>query len=638
MEKKPNSFLDYLENDIFYDKIHDSILSWCNRNKDVLIDRIKDDVKYISPVDDIDLDFENVWIDSKEDTRIEFDIAIDVTANVEGFFGGHHDSDAYSPSLWLTVSCSGSLDKKLSDFCILGVEEYSKSKPNKPLSGNFVPIIKKSSYDEYANEILDKCYFKYHPEARINPMPINVDELASRMGLTIQNTTISKDRSIFGQIFFADVEVELFNAEKSALEKRQISKNTVLVDTEAAYLRSFGSRNMTIAHECVHSYYHRKAFLFARMLKGDLHYIECQVKGVMKNAESNTTAEWMEIQANGLAPYILMPKESFVAYAKDLFKFYNQSGSLVTYTINEIIVNLANTYEVTIYAARKRLIDLGFELAIGAYNWVDNHYVKPYTFKKGFLESNETFTVSYNDVYKKIFTNQNILMAVYDNQYVFVDNHLCINDPRYIEKNQNNELILSDYALYHMDECCVKFRYNTIQGFNSGSSLGLMCYLSRDLSKEIEFDLEIVNNPAITNQSDFKERYSIHAENVAEVVKAISFISFNEIIKYLMQFLDIKTYELADDSDLDERTIRRYYNGENKKPDKRSAVALLRALNVPPAISNIALKRAGIVFVNGVDEDDALLCVLMTLRNGSPKDANTFLTSLGFAPLTQKKK
>lgn len=641
MGNKPNTFLDYLENNIFYDKIYDSIFSWCKNHKKLLEDRVDGyNVSYISEIEDLDLDYQNVFIDSKEGTKIEFDITIEVTVNVEGVAGKYQDRDSYSARLWVMVSCSGSLGKKLKDFYIIGVDEYIKTKPIKPLSGDFYPYIKRIDYDEYANAILEKYYFKYHPESKTNPVPINVDELAAKMGLTIQNTSISKDRSIFGQIFFADVEVEFYNSEKSVLEKRKISKNTILVDTEAAYLRSFGSRNMTIAHECVHSYYHRKAFLFARMLKlkGDLHYIECQVNGVMKNGDTNSTAEWMEIQANGLAPYILMPKESFEAYAKKLFEFYSKSSGLVTYTIREIIDKLAGTYEVTTYAARKRLIDLGFELAIGAYNWVDGHYVKSYTFKKGFLESNETFTVSYKDVYKKIFTNQTILMAVYNNQYVFVDNHLCINDPKYIEKNQNGELILSDYALYHMDECCVKFRYNTIKGFNSGSSLGLMCYLSRDLSKEIEFDLEIINNPAIVHDSKFIERYSIHSENVAEVVKEITFMSFGKIIKYLMKYLKIKLCDLEVDADLEEKTIRRYTSGENKKPDKRSAIAILRALNLPPAISSLALKQAGIAFVNGNDEDDALLCVLMTLRNGSAKDANDFMISIQQGLLTKNKK
>lgn len=638
MKNKSNTFLEYLGTDRFYDKIHRSVFSWCLSNKELLLNKINGyDVKRITNVEEIELDYKNVWIDSKEGTRIDFDIAIEITVEVEGVVGKHNDRDSYTSRLWVNVYCTGSLDKKLNDFRIIGVEEFYKSRPTKPLSGDFVPLMKKSEYDDYANEILEKYYFKFHPEAKINHVAIDIEELAKNMGLNIITTSISKDRNIFGQIFFSDVEVELYNEDKLKYEKIKISKNTILVDNKATYLRSFGSRNMTIAHECVHAYYHRKTFLFVQMFSKDLHYIECQIDGTMKNSKSNTSAEWMEIQANALAPCLLMPKESFVLYAKKLFDDYSHIGGVGTYTINEIVDKLARAYQVTIYAARKRLIDLGFELAVGAYNWVDGHYIRPYTFKKGSLGSNETFTVSYKDVYKKVLTSQKISTAVLMNQYVFVENHLCVNSDDYIEKNHNGELILSDYALSNMDECCVKFKYKTIKGFTNESDYGLMCYLSRDTSKELEFDLEIINDPAsVSGNSNFEERYRIHKENVDEVVKAIINMPFSEILSYLLTYLDISIKELEIDSGVNERTIRRYLNGENKVADKRTVVALLRTLNLPIKICEIALKQAGITFKNGDSEDTALLNVLMLFRKSSAKDANNFLIKLGFDPLNKK--
>jgi transcriptional regulator with XRE-family HTH domain len=225
-------------------------------------------------------------------------------------------------------------------------------------------------------------------------------------------------------------------------------------------------------------------------------------------------------------------------------------------------------------------------------------------------------------------------MAVYTNQYVFVENHLCVNHPDYIEKNENGDLILSDYALLHMDECCVKFKVKPVSS-HTVSGFGLTCYLCRDCSKELEFDLEIVNNPAASIKDPrFQERYRIHSENVEMVIKAIRDMTFTEILKFLMKYLDISIKELEIDSGINERTIRRYLNGENKSPNKRTVVALLRTLNLPYKICEIAVHQAGISFVNGNDEDEALLNVMTCLRGGSAKDANDFLTSIGFEPLT----
>lgn len=637
MTKNSNTFLEYLGTDRFYDKIHGSVFSWCLSNKELLLNKINGyDVKRITNVEEIELDYKNVWIDSKEGTRIDFDIAIEITVEVEGIAGKHNDRDSYTSRLWVNVYCTGSLDKKLNDFRIIGVEEFYKSKPTKPLSGDFVPLMKKSEYDDYANEILEKYYFKFHPKAKTNPVAIDIEELAKNMGLNIITTSISKDKNIFGQIFFSDVEIELYNEAKLKYEKTKISKNTILVDNKAAYLRSFGSRNMTIAHECVHAYYHRKTFLFAQMFSKDLQYIECQIDGTMKNSKSNTSAEWMEIQANGLAPYLLMPRESFEKHAINLLKRHYHSNEIGSNDINLVIDELASTYGVTIYAARKRLIDLGFEEAVGAYNWIDGRYVRPYTFKKGSLAYNETFTISYKDVYRKILSDVKIASLILHNQYVFVENHLCLNHPNFIEKNKNGDLILTYYALNHMDECCVKFKYKTIKGFSGDSNLGIMSYLSRDVSKELEFDLEISSTPNFQEQDNlFKERYKIHNENVGEVLKAIAGMNFGQIVEYLMNYLDIRINELEDESGISERTIRRYIKGENINPTKRSVVAILRALNIPPRICDYAFKQSGLTFRQGHAEDDALLIVMVNLRGASVQNVNNFLESVGFEPISK---
>ena len=250
------------------------------------------------------------------------------------------------------------------------------------MSVEFVPYIKKSQYDDYANEILEKFYYKDYPTARETPEAIDVDILSNNMGLNIITRSISKDKTIFGQIFFSDAIVELYNEEKEEYEKVKISKNTILVDNKAAYLRSLGSRNMTIAHECVHSYYHRKAFLFAKMFNNDLKYIECLIDGTMNNTKDNDTADWMEIQANALAPCILMPRKAFENYANELLEKYRLFSDFGVNTINNIVDELADKFNVTKYAAKKRLIDLGYDQAEGAYNWVDDRYVRPYAFKR----------------------------------------------------------------------------------------------------------------------------------------------------------------------------------------------------------------------------------------------------------------
>ncbi len=632
MKTNCNTFLEYLQNDVFYNKIYRSVLSFCRSHKDFVIDKSREDISYIRDIDDddIELEYKQVWIENKKYPIIEFDIAVDVTCSFSGVYGRHRDIDRFSASFWVLVSCTGSMVDKLTTFKITSVEDYTRYHRSRPLNGDLVPIISKDKYDEYATELLSM----YYPEALKSPIKIDVDLLANRMGLTVLNHSISLTKTVFGQIFFSDSNAAIYvnNEEKSI----HVKKNTIIVDDEASYLRSYGSRNMTVAHECLHSYLHRPAFEFAKMINNDIHFIQCQVEGVFSGEKNKSITEWMEIQANGLAPCVLMPAEMVRQYLKSIIPFYKSAhGGTVLSWINDVVQAVADEFEVTIYAARKRLIDLGYNFAIGAFNWIDGAYVRPYSFKKGFLNSNETFTVNPLDIYDKTINTPAVLPYIMEGSLQFVENHLCVNSDKYIEKDSSGKSILTDYALCNMDECFVKFNYKSIKGFSSGHEFGLMCYLCRDCTKEIEFDLEVNKNlPAILNDPTLKVRYKTHIANVDEVCKTISTMSFGDIVGYLLEYLDITLQEFAYDTGLNERTIRRYIKGENKVPDKRSVVAIIRALNVPYKISNLLIIQAGIAFRMGNAEDDILLFVMQNCREQEIDEVNKFMVEAGFNPLT----
>ena len=160
-----NTFLEFLQNNNkCSDGIYNSIYDFCNHHKQLLCDKCDGyDVYRVVDVEDINLEYKQVWIDDNPGAIIDFDIAIEVSAEVEGVSGNHHDHDSYTSTFWALLSCRGYLAKKLKDFTVLRVDEFdSRSKPKKPLSGDMVPIIKGEDYDKYANEILLKFYLKLY--------------------------------------------------------------------------------------------------------------------------------------------------------------------------------------------------------------------------------------------------------------------------------------------------------------------------------------------------------------------------------------------------------------------------------------------------------------------------------------------
>lgn len=629
-----NSFLDYLSQNKFYNAIHDRVFGFCCSNRDYVLSKVSGyDVRKIGGLEqeNMELKFTSVHIDSKENNKIDFDITVNVNMDVLGYSGSKKIEDNYMASFYVLVCCSGSIECDLCNFKIINVEEYSQTKQKKPMSGELVPIIAKSEYDKYAKEILEK----YYPEALEKPTKIDTSILASRMGLSICNFSISDSMNIYGQFYFDDTVVDLYDRKEGNYKKYNVKKNTIIVDTEAVSQRAINCRNMTIAHECIHACLHRKAFNFARMLNSNLTYIQCQVDGKIKGFDNSSNIQWMEIHANAIAPCILMPFDTFKKYADELFEKYHLSSEcLYLNYIEKIIEELAEFFGVTIYAARKRLIEIGYDEAYGAFNWVDGKYIRPYKFKKGTLQPNETFTISNDDFVCKILDDSNNNFDILMGKYVFVENHLCIDDDKYLDFDENGNLILSDYALFNLDECCVKFKIKNLDSGTKAMNFGLSCYLCRDDSKYIDYDLEM-SNSNFTSSNDWLQKYQAHNLNVNEIMQEISYKPFGYVISYLMKYLDINENELADEAGVSTETIRRYKNKPNHNYQKRVVVAIMRAFNVPTNISLKALERSGYLLTPGDKDDDALLAILSTMRRSSIDQVNYFLESQNLEPLTK---
>ncbi len=88
---------------------------------------------------------------------------------------------------------------------------------------------------------------------------------------------------------------------------------------------------------------------------------------------------------------------------------------------------------------------------------VDGQYVRGYSFEAGALGKNQTFTIPYADLFKAYCFDREFKKLIDSGQFVFTDRHLVLNNEKYIARNQAGNATLSEYALTHMDECCVVF-------------------------------------------------------------------------------------------------------------------------------------------------------------------------------------
>ena len=150
--------------------------------------------------------------------------------------------------------------------------------------------IKPEKLDEAAADFLRRNY----PKALLEPMAIDVADLAHEMGLTIERHHITKDFSVFGQIFFADCDAELYDIETDTTVHQLIKAKTIVVDPKAFFLRNIGSVNNTIVHECVHWDRHRKVFELERLYNSEATQIKCM-------EENSITVESLLPTKNGFS-------------------------------------------------------------------------------------------------------------------------------------------------------------------------------------------------------------------------------------------------------------------------------------------------------------------------------------------------
>ena len=406
------------------------------------------------------------------------------------------------------------------------------------------------------------------------------------MGLTKIEDGIAADASVFGRIYFVDAEVPYYDWLDGISKIHKVKAGTIFVDPNVFFLRNVGALNNTIIHECVHWILHRKAFELQRLLgNNDINRIECIVDGTTRGAKWDALSI-MEWQANALAPKIQMPREAFCKKADELFSRHSDSN--MCDAIESIIVELSEYFKVSKLAAKIRLVELGYDEAIGAFNYVEGHYVRAHTFKKGTLAVNQTFTIPAQDAAIERHCNQELYELTEKGDYLFVENHYVYNAPLYVQNDDYGRLELTDYARSHMDECCLIFDMEITGEY--GKNYHTMCYLSRE-DGNVTFEIKYRNgyeNAPPKRQIEYRRRQHIEWMNIRRQMTDDPI----QCMDLLMKWSDMEYKKLSKIIHINEKTIRRIANGETT-PKVENAVRICLGLHLPPIISEKLLDVLG---------------------------------------------
>lgn len=566
---------------------------------------------------------------------VKFDVI--VSAEIMIFETSHSQAIEGEVTKWFRVQCEAELNNGLQDFRILDMYEYDhrENKQRGLLSETLVPILYKDQLEQTAEVILKQ----YYPQALENPLPVDVRVFAGNMGLTIKEARLSKSATIFGVMIFTDCTVDYYDIDKLRYDSWEVKCKTILVDPEVFFLRTLGCWNNTVIHECVHWEKHRKVFELERLYNKNVSMIRCQVAENETEEDKRNDTGWMEWHANALAPRILMPYKMFRQRAAELIDAYkkNWQTDKSVDVMPTVIIELSEYFGVSIQAAKIRMIDVGFTEAIGTFEYVDDHYVPTHVIKDGTIGKNQTYSVPVVDSIIQYAVNSDFQRMMDSGDFVYIDTHFCINDPKYVLQNEYGILEMTEYATQNMDECCLTFDRSTRPNKGFGVRGYTECVLFQHaVSKTVnEFKYSHSNQ----NKDVEARAAAIRAEQeeVKEAAKILEQLpsTFNQALVELMKWRKITNEGLAEKALSSSRTIQRLRTDHEYKCKLETVIALCFGLQLHPHISDALIERAGYKLKVGL-QGATYAHLLATRYRGTIHEVNEYLETAGYPPLSGK--
>lgn len=503
---------------------------------------------------------------------------------------GELESDEINPTF--IISMTGFLKDRNFEFSIDKIEIGDEILWNKEnaISPYLVPYIYINDMDDLAEEFLTE----YYPEALEKMAPVDPILVVKRMGLELKEARITQTGSIFGQIFFEDGTSSYYNPETDSYEREYIDSGTILYDPEIFFMRSLGSVNNTIIHECLHWFLH-KPFMDLQNLYVSQKNISCLVDESKKNDKDKSQYEWLEWQCSHLAPRILMPKIWVKILIENLYEEYGYADeqSDKPLIVASVIKKIAETFNVSKMSAKIRMLDLGYKEAEGVLNYVDDRYLENFDTENFIFRKGETFIISDVAALKLYETNITLRGLIDQRKLIYIENKICVNLPKYIEKNEET-ICLTGYAKEHPEECCITI----VQRKEKNRKVGMHYY-----HKTILFSSAIVNEMVYADANLDSEHNKGVLRQMVDTVDTVNEIAaiienlprtFHETLIAHMKRKKCSVLNLVSEAHVYKQKITDMRNNPNGRWQLDEVLAVCIGLHLHPELIFDMLEKAGV--------------------------------------------
>lgn len=594
-----------------YDEIKDAVL-------DYMTEKVKENKATLS-----DIEIQNVvHIEQVDDGAISFSVI--VSCDIE-----HSISSTGRVSFtekWLDVRCKVLLGVELTDFEIININECEQQEDsdNDKYSGELVPIISRDAFENEATKFLEK----YYPLALQEPVAVPIRKIAEDMGLSvIEDSLLSSELDIFGLVVFEGGNIKDKNKN---IIIRNAKRGTVLIDPRVYYERTLGTVNFTIAHECFHWYRHQPYHALMKMLGANDELgkiIQCSIGSNAKDSEKWKAVDWMEWQANGVAPRILMPTNTAKIKISELVeKYHIHFDGTDGYLIEEMISELADFYGLSKQAVKMRIREMGYAKIDAAFTYVNGQYVTPFSFDASALSDNQSFTISSADLFKAYCLNKDFRKAIDTGRFVYIEGHVCLDNEKYIVRS-DEQIKLTQYALSHIDECCFVFDkgYSYESKYQGQKYYTQMMYKTPEQPNAQEYSFELnAHNKILLSQIQGASK----SANAMRLYPG----AFSETLVQLMKERKLSNKKLADASLVGERTIQRLRNDEEYPTTVQTVLGLCYGLKLSVPEAEMLVGKTDFNIKPTNPQNYAYRCALSACAENSIYEINEMLEACGYIP------
>lgn len=491
----------------------------------------------------------------------------------------------------------------------------------RPLDEYLIPVMNRKARQSEAEQMLRA----YCPEVLERAVRLDHKTLAARMGLGIRYLPLVGHDAYLAMLFFKSGSVQVIAHDTGEIQTVEIEPDTIVLNARTVAINEGVKAAKAIIHECAHRYSHRLFLLFQQRYCNEIAYLTCPVEIGGIYDDPRDPLHWLEIQADGLTLAAQVPDATVKREAEErICRYGGLPGQGNRADIMRMVVrDLSALYGVAKRQMRKRLTALGYEDAVGAYDWVNGGYVPPYCFAPGSLGKNQTYTISATDAAHVYTSNAAFRARLNHDEYLYVEGHFCVNAGKYIVSGSRGTE-LSRYARAHVDECCLRFNF-VYRGQARRYENGVLHQEIRAVGKEYVFDTE--NAAAMKKALEEAQAEMRMRRDIKKLPD-----TFGDTLYAHMNRRDMTVERLAETCGLSETTIKKYRRNDLSGIALRTVLSLCIALHLEPQYSEDFVEKAGLRF--RMDEEDGLLAFMLRHMYRSTLDAcDDFLVKAKLKPL-----